>query len=82
MKYETKRKIKHFFKERLKWLVGSGIFLAIGLTVMLIGFQMSGWSIIAWLKSPWAVTSLIFIVTGSFLLLMAFLIKKQMEITK
>ena len=82
MKYETKRTIKKWFKEKWKWLLGSGIFLTIGLVVMLVGMQISGWSIIKWLQSPWAVTTFIFLVGGAFLLIMAFLIKKQVEIMK
>ena len=82
MKYDTKRKIKGFLKEKWKWLLGSGIFLITGLTVMLIGFSINGWSLIKWLRSPFALTSLIFIIGGAFLLVMAFLIKKQADLLK
>ena len=80
MNFTTKRKIRKFFQAKWKWLLGSAIFLTIGLVVMLVGFSLSGWSIIAWLKSPWAVTTIIFIVGGLFLLVMAFLLKKQVEL--
>ena len=80
MNYNTKRKIKKWFKERWKWLLGSGIFLTIGLVVMLVGFSVTGWSLIEWLKSPFAVTTIIFILGGAFLLVLAFAIKKQVEI--
>ena len=79
MDYNTKRKIKQFFKEKWKWLVSSAAFLTAGLVIMLIGMKVSGWSIIKWLQSPFATTSIIFIVGGVFLLVMAFLIKKQLE---
>ena len=80
MNFSTKRKIKKFIKEKWKFLLGSAIFLTVGLVVMLVGFSLSGWSIIQWLHSPWAVTSLIFIVGGIFLFVMAILIKKQVEL--
>ncbi len=82
MKYETKKKIKKFFKEKWKVLLASGIFLTIGLVVMLVGFSITGWSIIAWLQSPFAVTTLIFVLGGLFFLVFAFLFKKQVEIMK
>lgn len=82
MKYETKRKIKKFFKERWKFLLGSGIFLSIGLTVMLVGFSVTGWSIIKWLQSPFCTTTIICMLAGAFLLTLAFVLKKQAEIWK
>lgn len=74
MDYSRKNKIKKFFKERYKFIIGSGIFLTIGATVALVGFQIAGWSIVEWLKSPFATTTIIFLVVGGFLLLMAFLL--------
>ena len=82
MNYNTKRKIKTWFKEKWKWLLGSGIFLTIGLIVMFVGFSMTGWSFIKWLQSPFAVTTIIFILGGAFLLVLAFAIKKQVDILK
>lgn len=82
MKYETKKKIKKFFKEKWKVLLTSGIFLTVGLVVMLIGFSITGWSIIEWLKSPWATTTIICVLAGLFFLLFAFLFKKQVELMK
>ena len=79
MEFNTKRKIKKWFKEKWKWLLGSGIFLTVGLVVMLVGFSVTGWSIIKWLQSPFATTTIIFIIFGAFLLIMAFLFKKQTE---
>lgn len=82
MDYNTKRKIQKWFQEKWKWILGSGIFLLAGITVMLIGFSVSGWSIVKWLQSPYAVTTIIFLIIGTFLLIMAFLIKKQHDIMK
>lgn len=82
MKFDTKRKIKKWFKEKWKFLLGSGIFLTIGLAVMLIGFSVTGWSLIEWLHSPWCVTTIIFLLTGITFLTFAFFFKKQLEIFK
>ena len=79
MNYETKRKIKKFFKDKWKWFVASGVFLLVGGTVALIGFQMSGWSLIKWLQSPFAQTTLVFVVAGAFLIILAFLVKKNID---
>lgn len=82
MNYEKKRKIKKWFKARWKFLLGSGIFLAVGVVVMLVGFSVTGWSLIKWLQSPFATTTIIFVIGGVFLLLMAFLIKKNADYMK
>lgn len=82
MNYEKKRKIKKWFKARWKFLLGSGIFLAVGVVVMLVGFSVTGWSLIKWLQSPFATTTIIFVIGGVFLLSMAFLIKKNADYMK
>ncbi|MCR4661691.1 MAG: hypothetical protein K5765_06830 [Clostridia bacterium] len=82
MKYETKRKAKQFLKNKWKWLLGSGIFLSVGIIVMLIGFSVTGWSFINWLQSPFATTTFIFLLGGTFLLILGFLIKKQTDLMK
>ena len=82
MKYETKRKALEFLKKKWKWLLGSGIFLTAGIVVMFVGFSISGWSLIKWLQSPFATTTFIFIAGGAFLLVMAFLIKKNIDLMK
>lgn len=82
MNFNTKRKIKKFFKEKWKFLLGSGIFLTIGLVVMLVGFSVTGWSLIKWLRSPFATTTIIFVIIGLFLFTLALVWKKQVEILK
>lgn len=82
MKYETKKKIKKWFKDRWKHVLSGAIFLITGLIVMLIGFHMSGWSIIEWLHSPWAITTFVFLIGGIFIWIMAFFLKKQADIYK
>ena len=63
---------KYKFKQTLKkyWIafVGTGLFACAGAVFMLVGFQMSGWSIIDWLKSPYAVTALILFIGGALVL--------------
>ena len=56
--------MKDFIKKKWGWILGTGAFLAIGLTTLLIGFNMTGWSIIDWLQSPYAVTFFIIIGIG------------------
>ena len=56
--------MKDFIKKRWGWVLGTGAFLAIGLTTLLIGFSMTGWSIVDWLQSPYAVTFFIIIGIG------------------
>lgn len=82
MNFNTKRKIQKWFKAKWKFLLGSGIFLTVGLVVMLVGFSVTGWSIIKWLQSPFATTTIIFVLAGAIFLVLAFVIKKQVEILK
>lgn len=64
MNYYKKRKIKDFFKDHWKALVGTGSFLLAGVIVMLVGFAISGWSLLKWLESPFATTFFIMLVFG------------------
>ena len=82
MNYNTKRKIKKFFKEKWKVLVGSGAFLLVGGVVMLIGFSVTGWSIMKWLQSPFAITTLIFVLAGVFVFVIALLLFKIHNLMK
>ena len=82
MEYEKKRKLKLWFKARWKFLVGTGAFLLTGLIVMLIGFSVSGWSIIAWLQSRWCVMTIICVVLGASVFGMMFVAKKNADLTK
>lgn len=51
---------KYRFRKALRryWaaFLGSGLFLIGGIAFLLVGFEMTGWSLIDWLKSPYAVT--------------------------
>ena len=82
MNYNTKRKIKKFFKEKWKVLVGSGAFLLVGGVVMLIGFSVTGWSIMKWLQSPFAITTLIFVLAGIFVFVITLLLFKNQNLMK
>ena len=59
-----KKKLKKAIKEKWIWFVGTGLFLVGGLVALLIGFYMTGWSIIDWLKSPYATTFFVIIGVG------------------
>ena len=67
MNFYKKRKLKDFFRKRWYWFLGTGTFLIIGGTVAIVGFQLSGWSILSWLQSRYAVTTLIFVIAGLFM---------------
>lgn len=82
MEYEKKRKLKLWFKARWKFLVGTGSFLLAGLIVMLVGMQVSGWSIIKWLQSRWCVMTIVCVVLGAFVFAMMFVMKKNADLTK
>ena len=79
MNYEKKRKLKKWWKSKWKWMLASGIFLTVGVVVMMIGFSVTGWSIVKWLQSPFAMTTIIFVVCGAFVFTMALLIKKNAD---
>lgn len=51
-----KELIKRFFKQHKAWFLGTGVFLVVGVTILLVGFSVTGWSIVEWLQSPYAVT--------------------------
>lgn len=74
------RNIKKFFKERLFLAIGSIVFLLGGLVALLIGFQLSGWSIIDWLKSPYATTCFILIGVGVLIILVGFITYKRIHL--
>lgn len=82
MNYLRKKKIKKFFKEKWAWFLGTGLFLIIGGTVAIIGFQMSGWSIIKWLQSPFATTTLVFLIGGLYGAIMIIILYKKYEMLK
>lgn len=51
-RYVIKKTIKKYWVA----MAGTLAFLILGITFMLIGFNMTGWSLIDWLKSPYALT--------------------------
>ena len=67
-----RRKIKDFIKKNKKTLIGVGSFLAVGLTAMLIGFeiQQKGHAIRNWLASPYATTFFIVLILGALILIL------------
>lgn len=82
MEYEKKRKLRLWFKARWKFLLGTGIFLLAGLVMLLVGMEVSGWSIISWLQSRWCVMTIVFVVAGASIFGMMFILKKNVDLTK
>lgn len=50
MDYYKKRAIKNKLIKHRKAIIGTGAFLLTGLVVMIVGFAISGWSIVKWFK--------------------------------
>lgn len=64
MKSLTKKKIKTFFKKRLGWIIGSGVFLIAGIVLLFVGFSITGWDFVKWINSPYATTTIILLILG------------------
>lgn len=80
MDYYKKQRIKDHFKKNKKAYIWTGAFAGAALVVMLIGFAMSGWDLIKWLKSQWATTFFIMLILGGFgLFFFLFILKKLKE---
>ena len=77
MKFETKKKIKNWWKEKKGVVIGTTLFLGIGAAFLLIGFALTGWSIIDWLKSPYATTFFILAAIGIYLMIVVIIRMKQ-----
>jgi len=82
MKAEKKAKVKKWLTEKKKWIITTGIFLLAGGIVMLVGFHMTGFSLIKWLQSPWATTFFIFLISGVLIIGGVWWIFKMKDITK
>ena len=74
------KKFKEFLKKYWGWFLGTGIFLAIGITTLLVGFEMTGWSIVAWLQSPYAITFFIILAISVLVLIVALVSLKRMKL--
>ena len=64
MKSLAKKKIKTFFKKKLGWIIGSGIFLVLGIVVFFVGLSVTGWDFVKWINGPYATTTIILLVLG------------------
>lgn len=64
MKSLAKKKIKTFFKKKLGWIIGSGVFLIAGIVLLFVGFSITGWDFVKWINSPYATTTLILLILG------------------
>lgn len=61
-----KRKLKEVFKKKKAWILTTGIFLLVGIIAIIVGLVISGFDLIRWLQSPYAVTLYIFLALGIF----------------
>lgn len=61
-----KHKLKEAFKKKKAWILTTGIFLLVGIIAVIIGLVISGFDLIRWLQSPYAVTLYIFLALGVF----------------
>lgn len=67
-------------KKKLALWLGTGSFLAIGLVALLVGFAMTGWSIIDWLKSDYAITTFVLLGVGALVLLVVWFNYKRIHL--
>ena len=73
-KYELKQKLKKY----KPLLIGSGIFLVIGIIAFIVGCYMSGANLVEWLTGAFAITCYIIIFIGLCVLgLILFLLNKR-----
>ena len=83
MDYYKKERIKDWFRQHWKVLLGTGIFITVALVAMLIGFSMSGWDLIKWFQSVWAERFFICLAIGAIaylvFLYIYFMLKKRQK---
>lgn len=72
-----KKRFKTMFKKQWKWFLSVGLFLLLGLIALFVGFTLTGWNIVEWVKSPYATTLLIILVVGGIVLLLLVLEAKR-----
>lgn len=77
MDFTKKRKLKNWWKDKKTAIIGALLFLGIGTAFLLIGFALTGWSIIDWLKSPYATTFFILAAIGIYLMIVVIIRMKQ-----
>lgn len=59
-----KNKLKEIFKKKKTWMMTSGVFILFGLIAVIIGLIITGFDLIQWLQSSYAVTLYIFLTLG------------------
>ena len=77
MDFTKKRKLKNWWKDKKTAIIGALLFLGIGAAFLLIGFALTDWSIIDWLKSPYATTFFILAAIGIYLMIVVIIRMKQ-----
>jgi hypothetical protein len=69
--------MKKLSKSKLVLSIGTALFLLVGIVAMLIGFSMTGWSIVDWLQSPYALTAFVILGLGSLFVFVIWLTYKR-----
>jgi len=82
MNFYQKKKVRDFFKKSWGFFVGSGAFLLIASIIAIVGFSITGWSIVKWIQSPYAVTTAVFVVLGALIIAFIYVLWKRHNILK
>ncbi len=69
MKAKKARKIKDFIKSKWTWFLTSGIFLLVGIAAIIVGAFLTGFNLIEWLQTPYALTFFICLGIGAVVLM-------------
>lgn len=62
MDYYKKRKIKDTLLKYRPAIIGTGAFILIGGIALIVGFAMSGWSIVKWFEKGYGTTFFILLI--------------------
>lgn len=57
--------MKKLKNKKLVLSLGTALFLLVGTIALLVGFSMTGWSIVDWLQSPYALTTFVILGVGA-----------------
>lgn len=79
MDYYKKAKIKDFLQKHKKAIIGTSIFIGVAIVALLVGFGLSGWSIIKWFEKGYGATFFIMLVLGGFALFLILYIFKAIK---
>lgn len=80
MDYTKKRKLKQKLKDKKAVIISTALFLGLGAILLLVGFALTGWSIVDWLRSPYATTFFILAAIGIYLIIVVIIKMKQSQL--